>query len=230
MKCILLSLFAVLFVMVSSAACAAPTSAPQSIAATPTLAMNATAVRATEIISATPNPAPGVGQVVSARLNEQFVLQIHQTAILTDTPDQFGITFYYVAEDSRCPQGVACVWAGEVIVQITFQENGLLHPPVLELTTNPQDANHARVIEGYRVELLDVQPPAVAGTPIPLATYQATFLVTRAVETPTPISNTTNGVLDEPLTLKIFQPFALDNWIFVRHHFSHAARQSTAQP
>lgn len=206
MKRILLSLFAILTVMVWTIACAAPTFAPQSVAATPTLVANAAATLPLGNVSATPNPAPGAGQVVNARLNEPFVLQVRQTAILTDTPDQFGITFYNVAEDSRCPQGVACVWAGQVIVQITFQENGLLHPPVLELTTNPQDANHARVIEGYRVELLDVQPPAVAGTPIPSEAYRATFLVTRAEQTPTPVSNTTNGVPDESLTLKFFQP------------------------
>lgn len=95
-----------------------------------------------------PTPPPNV----QAQLGEKFVLRVGQTAILTDTPDQFGITFYNVADDSRCPQGVACVWAGEVVVQITFQENGLLHPPIVELTTNPQDDKNVRVIEGYRVE------------------------------------------------------------------------------
>lgn len=131
----------------------------------------------------TPTIIPNASTTVNARLNENFVLRARQTGMITDTPDQFGIMFYAVAQDSRCPQGMACVWAGEVRVQITFQEQGLLHPPVLELTTTPYDERHAIVVENYRVELVDVQPPRIAGKPIAVDEYAATFRVTIAPKT-----------------------------------------------
>jgi len=135
---------------------------------------------------------------VNTRLNENFVLRVGQTGILTDSPDQFGITFWNMKQDSRCPQGVVCVWAGEVRVEITFQENGVLRPPILELTTTPNDPKHTIAVENYHVELVNVEPPNVVGKPIARDEYAATFRVTREVVTPTPVSNAPMGALGQP--------------------------------
>lgn len=143
---------------------------------------------------------------VSARLGENVALHVGQTAKFADSPDQFGLTFYHVNQDSRCPQGVACVWAGEVRIGVTFEENGLMHPPILEMTSNPADPLNRRVIEGYLVEFVEIQPPSgPPGTSIAQAQYVGTFLVTPAQATPTPPSNTLTGALDHPITLKWFQ-------------------------
>lgn len=152
-------------------------------------------------------PAPGTsGGKVSAHLSENVALRVGQTATFVDSPDQFGITFYHVKQDSRCPQGVACVWAGEVRIGITFEENGLMHPPIVEMTSNPGDPLNQRVIEGYLVQFVDIQPPSPApGTPIPQDVYVGTFLVTAALATPTPASNAVTGALDQPITMKWFQ-------------------------
>lgn len=159
----------------------------------------------TPVVISTASNSPPAPKIVRARLNENFILHVQETAILADAPDQFGITFWNVKDDSRCPQGVVCVWAGEVRVQITFQENGLQHPPILELTTTPNADDHARVIEGYRVELVGVQPPLVQGKPIAREEYAATFRVTRVEPTPTPVTNAITGALDQPLTLQFLQ-------------------------
>lgn len=38
--------------------------------------------------------------------------------------DNFEIKFIDVLEDSRCPKGVNCIWAGEVIVLVDLYKNG----------------------------------------------------------------------------------------------------------
>lgn len=155
---------------------------------------------------ATQSPVGTPEGEVSARLGEKVALHVGQTAKFVDSPDQFGITFYHVDQDSRCPQSVACVWAGEVRIGITFEENGLMHPPILEMTSNPADPLNQRVIEGYLVEFVDIQPPSrAAGTSIAQDEYVGTFLVTLAPATPTPPSNALTGALDQPIVVKWFQ-------------------------
>lgn len=156
--------------------------------------------------AATQNPASTREGEVSARLGENVALHVGQTAKFTDSPDQFGLTFYQVKQDSRCPQGVTCVWAGEVRIGVTFEENGLMHPPILEMTSNPADPLNRRVIQGYLVEFVDIQPPSgPPGASIAPEEYVGTFLVTVAQATPTPPSNALTGALDQPITLKWFQ-------------------------
>ncbi len=170
------------------------------------LANGATLTPPAQTVLQTPTVAPNAQNIVNARLGEEFSLRVQQTGILLDSPNQFGIMFYNVAQDSRCPQGVVCAWAGEVRVQITFQERGLLHPPILELTTNPGDERRKIRVEDYWVELVQVEPPRIEGVPIAPKDYVATFRVTPAPATPTPVSNVTTGALDQPLTVKMFQP------------------------
>lgn len=149
--------------------------------------------------------APATTTTSGARLDEDFALHVGETAMLTDSPDQFGITFYNVKQDSRCPQGVTCVWAGEVRVEITFQEHGILHPPILELTTNAADARHIVAAQDYLVQVVKVLPPKLANAEIAPHDYVVTFRVTRAAATPTPEANVMTSALDQPVTLKMFQ-------------------------
>lgn len=176
-------------------ATSAPTSAPSSPVPQPTA----------QPAAATPTPVPNSSVLVNAKLNETFVLRLSQVGMVTDTPDQFGIRFFDVVSDSRCPQGVACIWEGEFRARITFVQSGIERPPVLELTTNPGDPRHTIPVDGYVVELVGVEPPAIAGQTIPPLSYAATFRVTRPDPTPTAVSKLTTGALDQPITLTMFQ-------------------------
>lgn len=205
-----------------------------------TLASNATPVpSATPVVAATTlpqvnSPTPQVNLptptaetnfpagVVDAKLNQDFVLHVGQVGLLADTPEQLGIILYTIKDDSRCPANVTCVWAGEVRVQITFQENGVLHPPVFELTTNPGDPHHSVTVENYRVEIGDVQPPRATPDQIPPAQYAVTFRVTSAAAstpppqvTPTPpLRGIVPATLDQPVTLKMFETLELPDKAF----------------
>lgn len=157
---------------------------------------------------ATANPP-----LVETTLGKPFTLRVRQGVLVTDTPDKFGITFWSVPQDSRCPKTVQCVTAGDISVDILFQANGLMHPPIFTLVspTAPE-----QVIEDYLVMLLDVQPARETVEPIPQEDFMATFVITRietsAKTTPTAVSQnpTTVPQIPTPTMAKLDEPFSLN--------------------
>ena len=94
----------------------------------------------------------------------------------------FGIKikFLDVIEDSRCPAGRECIWAGNAKVRISVR-SGNQKPLVLEVnsTVQPQVVNYGR----YEIRLAGLDPkPAAdnvkAGTP----KYVATFTIRKLVK------------------------------------------------
>jgi hypothetical protein len=75
------------------------------------------------------------------------------------------VQFTEVLEDSRCPEGVQCPWAGNA--QVQFNVNGDL----LELNTFTQPKMD--VVAGYRIELLSLRPYPVKDSPIDSSEYVA---------------------------------------------------------
>lgn len=66
-------------------------------------------------------------------------------------------------EDSRCPKGVACVWAGEARVKLRIQPKGdKAVAAELVLGSPPKPARARTFAGGYRVELSDVIPYPIA--------------------------------------------------------------------
>ena len=57
-----------------------------------------------------------------AFLDSSFLLQIGQVARITS--EALAIKFIQVKEDSRCPVGVSCVWAGRVTVEVKVVKSG----------------------------------------------------------------------------------------------------------
>jgi len=57
--------------------------------------------------------------VIHAQLDRNFSLGQNETAVITD--EDLEITLEEVIEDSRCPEGAICIWAGRAscVVQIT---------------------------------------------------------------------------------------------------------------
>ncbi len=57
---------------------------------------------------------------VTAHLNERVTLKLGKSMTLTDSQTQ--VTFAEVIEDSRCPKGTSCVWAGQARVRLQTHE------------------------------------------------------------------------------------------------------------
>lgn len=61
-------------------------------------------------------------QVISANFNEEFYLNFGQRAEFNDSG--LEITFNKVLEDSRCPEGVECVWEGNGKIELAVYQSG----------------------------------------------------------------------------------------------------------
>jgi hypothetical protein len=85
------------------------------------------------------------------------------------------VRFLEVAEDSRCPTGAQCAWAGEGVVVLRLARAGR-EPAEVTLRTTPSKDSGS--YEGYRVVLRELDPhPHVGGSPP--ETYRATLEVRR---------------------------------------------------
>lgn len=73
---------------------------------------------------------------------------------------EMNVTFKGISEDSRCPEGVACIWAGVAVADVEVM--GLAtRPVVLHLaTTENAGRNYFQSAEfnGYTISLTEVNP------------------------------------------------------------------------
>jgi hypothetical protein len=86
----------------------------------------------------------GASGEVKAALNQEFRLSPGQTASLA--AEGLKIKFESVTADSRCPQGVTCIWAGEAKCQTTVTLNKTTVPLVLTISGSSQNQT---AVEGY---------------------------------------------------------------------------------
>jgi hypothetical protein len=93
----------------------------------------------------------------------------------TVTRDKIKIKFVSV-EDSRCPQGVDCIWAGnaKVTIKVTNRKG---ESKTFDLNTNLEVK--AVKFEGYEIKLGNVTPYPKANVPISPNGYTAGFTVTK---------------------------------------------------
>jgi hypothetical protein len=76
---------------------------------------------------------------INANLGEKFTLAIGQSARITS--EGMEVNFIEVIADSRCPQGVQCIWAGEASSVLEITRSGSTYQKVLtqpSLTEPPQ--------------------------------------------------------------------------------------------
>ena len=103
-----------------------------------------------------------------------FGLSPGQTAVLEQ--GALTVTFVKVNEDSRCPEGVVCVWQGNVATALLLgPSTGDKSPATLHTTLSPQSVSSG----AYVIALTGIQPVRKQQGNIPQADYIATFRVTR---------------------------------------------------
>ena len=81
------------------------------------------------------------------------------------------VRFVAVIEDSRCPRGLTCVWAGEVKVSLAIQESSKAEA-LVEIVEGG-----STVAGGYRVTLVRVVPAPANGMNIVPQDYRVTLRV-----------------------------------------------------
>lgn len=111
---------------------------------------------------------------------EQFSVSLGEKINVGDEPLTIG--FESVVQDSRCASDVVCIRAGEAVVQMTFsrpdqqeQKFTLATPP-----SSLQEHPFIRVIEGYRIELVGLEPYPRSDKTIADRNYRVTLIITKA--------------------------------------------------
>ena len=86
------------------------------------------------------------------------------------------IKFVSVVEDSRCPQGVNCIWAGVAKIKIQLRKAGK-SAQEFELNTNQMDKSIT--FEGHEMKLASLTPYPKSGSAIKASAYSATITITK---------------------------------------------------
>lgn len=110
-----------------------------------------------------------------AQNNQQLNLRVKQQK--TVTKDKLKIKFVSVLEDSRCPRGTNCIWAGNARVQIKISDaKGVSKNFELNMNANPQSISFA----GYEIKMTNLDPKPASNIRINGNAYTATFLILKS--------------------------------------------------
>lgn len=114
-------------------------------------------------------------------------VQLHAGETATLEGGALLVRMVQVAEDSRCPMDVMCVWMGRAVVTLHVVLDGvdrgdvdvtLYHGP--QNPQNPRSPGLDATVDRYVISLADLQPYPVASQPRPLDQRVATIRVTTA--------------------------------------------------
>lgn len=141
-----------------------PSSPQTSSSPVPTVAPTAAPTAMPTPISS-PAPTPSAKP---AAFDETFELGQGRPVVF---PDGLILDFF-VENDSRCPEGVTCIWAGEVQSAFSFTQSG--SPETFSLTLSSTGEAATLDYKGYTLTLFAVDPyPTQQATPVhPVATVK----------------------------------------------------------
>jgi hypothetical protein len=108
-------------------------------------------------------------------LNVPFTLAPAQTARIAS--EGMDIRFINVTGDSRCPQGVECIWAGQVSCAVEITKNNILNQITLTDSAG-SGISTGQDFQNYQI-LFSVTPSPVAGKTIAGGDYRLTLTVSQ---------------------------------------------------
>ena len=103
-----------------------------------------------------------VFMTVSVSAQEESIVEVPQIGVKiplgeTVSIGDLYITFSEVIEDSRCPTGVECIWAGKAKVKIEVSDDGMTVDHQF-LTFGDTSENIIFQMNGYRVKGMTLSP------------------------------------------------------------------------
>jgi hypothetical protein len=110
----------------------------------------------------------------SPAYEKELVLKIGTESVVPDSDT--ALRFVEVLEDSRCPEGVDCIWAGVARIKLEASgRNGRKHEIFLDTLDGTDTAVHADLM----IRLIKVDPYPKADTPIKPDAYAVTLALSR---------------------------------------------------
>jgi hypothetical protein len=115
------------------------------------------------------NDSTSPTEQIQSDVGNPFDLKIGETVSIKN--EQINFQFVNVPQDSRCPEGAMCIWAGnaEVIIKIQDVQD------TLNTSLNPKDIQYGP----YTITLLKLSPYPKIGVPRDTTQYVAQFVVTK---------------------------------------------------
>lgn len=108
-----------------------------------------------------------------AQTTESFTLNAGKQK--TAKKSHLKIKFVSVIEDSRCPVGVNCIWAGNAKVKVKII--GIRSSKEFEFNTNMGPKGDT--FDGWSIVIDELTPAPVANKPLDPKSYKAKFTITR---------------------------------------------------
>jgi len=108
------------------------------------------------------------------RLGQEFELKINQEAAIVG--EGLSVVFESVVEDSRCPEGVDCIWSGNAKIRIKSSKQKHAPAPI-ELNTNVEPKSSSYL--DYEIKLVAVKPRPKADKPVQSNEYKAALIITK---------------------------------------------------
>jgi hypothetical protein len=108
------------------------------------------------------------------RLGQEFELKINQEAAIEG--EGLSVVFESVLEDSRCPEGVDCIWSGNAKIRIRSSKQK--HAPAsIELNTHIEPKLSSYL--DYEIKLVALKPRPKADKPVQSNEYKAALIITK---------------------------------------------------
>jgi hypothetical protein len=85
-----------------------------------------------------------------------------------------NIEFVELLDDSRCPKGATCIWAGEGKIKLSITKPGRKGQSFELVTT---EGNNSVSYAGYELRLIELTPQPAVNVRIDRTKYAATFVI-----------------------------------------------------
>lgn len=117
---------------------------------------------------------------VPAVIDSDFQLAFNQEAALESA--DLAVRFKNVAEDSRCPVGVQCIWPGQAKIDLVVKR-GEQKSEIIQLISFAGKPELAiQKIGDYYIKLVKVEPPRTVEGEMWLSNYKITLTISQNAE------------------------------------------------
>ena len=116
--------------------------------------------------------AHGTGSLKKVHVEREFDLKAGGEALVKE--NGIRLTFGGLVEDSRCPEGVDCIWAGNGKITLTVRK-GTSKSITFELNTMTEPKSY--IYRGYEITLVKLAPYPKKDVKIKNESYVATLVV-----------------------------------------------------
>ena len=118
------------------------------------------------------------GSVITANAKDDSPIKVRVGKQKKFSRSKINVKFMSLVEDSRCPEGVNCVWAGNAKIKVMIsQGNGA--GETFEMNTNL--GAKGATFGGYAVNLTSLTPTPKENVRINKDSYTATFSIVRMI-------------------------------------------------